>query len=185
MKNLNTQKGFTLIELLVVVSIIGLLASVVVAALTDARGGAKNNKRTEIAKQYVIGLSLYHGEYGSYPECDDCEPENDRFCLGSGYPGDSCFIWGVHGENSTINSQIEEFVPGLPASLESTTAETEDGTYNFFGISYKCTDANCIGYEISWIVEGSGADAECFGGAEKEPLSDRIAICTYTTESGN
>lgn len=185
MKNLNEQKGFTLIELLVVVSIIALLASVVVAGLADARGGAKNNKRNELARQYVTGLSLYHGEYGSYPKASDSTPSlnDDYYCLGDYSPSGTCYIRGSHSQNTNINEQISEFIPGTPGSLENTTATTNEGSYNFFGISYKCTDTNCIGYELSWVVEGSGSDAECFGGATKEPLSSRIAICTYSTNN--
>lgn len=40
-RQLKTKKGFTLIELMVVVSIIGMLASVVLAALSSARNQAK------------------------------------------------------------------------------------------------------------------------------------------------
>lgn len=182
MKISNSQKGFTLIELLVVVSIIALLASIIVAGLADARGGAKNNKRNELARQYVTALGLYHGEYGSYPEsCDGCGDNTTRVCLGDGYPGGSCYVLGEHDQNTTINNQIDEFIPAIPASLETTTATTNDGTYTFSGISYKCTDANCVNYELSWVVEGSGSDAECFGGSTKDSLSSRIAICTYST----
>lgn len=181
MKNLNKQKGFTLIELLVVVSIIALLSSVVVAGLTDARGGAKNNKRNELARQYVTGLSLYHGEHGSYPErCDNCAKNTERVCLGEGYPNKVCSVIGQHSEIDSINDKVKEFVPSAPPSLESTMA----GGENFYGISYKCTDANCIGYELSWIVEGGGSDAECFGGAEKtNTVQGVIGICTYSTNN--
>jgi len=184
MKILNSQKGFTLIELLVVVSIISLLASVVVAGLTDARGGAKNAKRNELARQYVTGLGLYHGEYGSYPEMQGDNP----VCLGKGYPIFRCNVWGInasHNEADSVNEQISEFVPGTPPSLDVTTVNTiENGTVSFWGLAYKCTDENCLNYELSWVVEGSGSDAECFGGAERTPMTNdnSLAICTYSTE---
>jgi prepilin-type N-terminal cleavage/methylation domain-containing protein len=182
MKNLNTQKGFTLIELLVVVSIIALLASVVVAGLTDARGGAKNSKRNELARQYVTGLGLYHGEYGSYPERES--NNTTRVCLGEGYTGGECYVWGSHDQDQSVNDQISEFVPGAPPSTEVTTVLTDQGTRSFWGMAYKCTDENCMNYELSWVVEGGGSDAECFGGAERTPMTsdNSLAICTYSTE---
>ncbi|MEY2702087.1 MAG: hypothetical protein RLY43_720 [Bacteroidota bacterium] len=177
MRNFKLQKGFTLIELLVVVSIIALLSSIIVAGLTDARGGAKNNKRNELARQYVTGLSLFHGEHGYYPTRTS---DNETFvCLGSGYPGGTCYVVGSHNENSSVNDQMSEFMPGTPASLETTVS----GEYSFYGMAYRCTDENCIGYELSWIVEGSGSDAECFGGATKQQLNSKVGLCTYSTNS--
>lgn len=184
MKKTKSQKGFTLIELLVVVSIIALLASIIVAGLADARGGAKNNKRNELARQYVTGLSLFHGEYGYYPT--RTANNTTRVCLGEGYPstedGD-CYVWGPHNESDSVNTQIKEFVPGAPPSTEATTATINGEPTNFYGISYKCTDENCIGYELSWVLEGGGADADCFGGASKQQASSRIGICTYSTNN--
>lgn len=183
MKISNTKKGFTLIEVLVVVAIISLLASVVVAGLTDARGGAKNSKRNELARQYVTALGIYHNEYGSYPSRESNNTTN--VCLGSGYTS-GCRVWGPHSQDDTINGQIDEFIPGIPASLDVTTVNTiEDGVVSFSGIAYKCTDENCINYELSWIVEGSGSDADCFGGAEKISITtdDSLSICRYSTES--
>jgi prepilin-type N-terminal cleavage/methylation domain-containing protein len=181
MKISNTKKGFTLIELLVVVSIIALMASVVVAGLSDARGGAKNSKRNELARQYVTGLGLYHGEYGSYPSRDS--DNTVPVCLGSGYTS-GCYVWGPHTQSTIINEQIDEFVPSTPGSLDVTTVNTtNDGVISFSGLAYKCTDENCINYELSWVVEGTGSDAECFGGSEKISITDddSLSICRYST----
>ncbi len=178
MKRNKIQNGFTLIELLVVVAIIALLASIIVAGLVDSRGGAKNNKRNELVRQYTTAFALYHGENGSYPEsCKGCSDNTTNVCLGTGYEGGNCYVLGAHSQSTNINTQISEFVPGPPPSLESTTA----GGHNFQGIAYKCTDSNCINYEMSWILEGSGSDAECFGGAEKISSTGRVSICKYSS----
>lgn len=179
MEKNNLQKGFTLIELLMVVSIIALLSSVVVAGLTDARGGAKNGKRNELARQYVTALGLYHGEYGYYPKQDanNTEDNMDLICLGSGYPNGDCYIEGSHEQNTNVNTAISEFAPSTPASLEKTVA----GGNEFFGISYRCLDEICSQYELNWIVEGGGSASKCFGGATKTTLSGQVGLCTYST----
>ncbi|MBP9763167.1 MAG: type II secretion system protein [Candidatus Pacebacteria bacterium] len=175
MQKINTKKGFTLIELMVVVSIIALLSAIVVAGLTDAKGGAKNSKRNELARQYVIALGLYFGEHGNYPG-----DSTDMVCLGTGYPGNSCYILGSHNQNVNINNAISEFAPGTPPSLDKTVS----GGNEFFGIEYNCTDTSCENYEMRWIVEGNGNAANCFGGATKTfiNLSQTLATCTFATE---
>lgn len=182
MQKINTKKGFTLIELLVVVAIISLLAAVIVAGLADARGGAKNSKRNEIARQYVIALGLYQGEYGQYPErCIDCAEKTERVCLGSGYPGGVCYVLGDHSQNNAVNTKISQFIPGIPASLDSTIADD----HSFTGISYKCVDTNCLDYELSWVLEGKGSDSQCFGGAKKQSASSELGICTFSSSGSN
>ena len=61
------KKGFTLIELLVVVAIIGVLATVVLGALGDARGKARNAKRQLDIKTIQTALELYYADNGTYP----------------------------------------------------------------------------------------------------------------------
>ena len=176
-KIINTKKGFTLIELLVVVAIISLLAAVIIAGLSDARGGAKNSVRNETARQYVIALGLYQGEYGQYPEQGpDVAGNTTPVCLGS-YPS-GCFVIGASSQNSTINTQISEFAPGLPTSLETTTV----GGNDYRGITYKCIETDCLDYELAWILEGTGSDAQCFGGAKEDPIViGGLKFCKYST----
>lgn len=54
------NKGFTLIELLVVISIIGLLASIVMASLSQARGKAADSRVIQDLKQIQNQGALYY-----------------------------------------------------------------------------------------------------------------------------
>lgn len=58
MKKIN-QKGFTLIELMVVIAIIGLLSSIVLASLTEARSKARDSKRVSEMRNVEKALQIY------------------------------------------------------------------------------------------------------------------------------
>lgn len=61
--------GFTLIELLVVIAIIGVLASVVLAALEDARVAARDSSSLQQAKQLMLALEMYRNDNGGLYPC--------------------------------------------------------------------------------------------------------------------
>jgi prepilin-type N-terminal cleavage/methylation domain-containing protein len=61
-------KGFTLIELLVVIAIIGILSSVVLASLNQARAKSRDARRIADLKQIQTALELYYDANSSaYP----------------------------------------------------------------------------------------------------------------------
>ena len=61
------QKGFTLIELLVVIAIIGLLSTLAVVALNNARQKSRDAKRVSDIKQVQTALELYYNDENGYP----------------------------------------------------------------------------------------------------------------------
>ena len=59
--------GFTLIELLVVIAIIGVLSSVVLASLGNARQKGRDGRRISDIKQLQLALELYYDGNRAYP----------------------------------------------------------------------------------------------------------------------
>lgn len=60
-------RGFTIIELLVVVAVIGMLSSVVLALLSDARLDARDKRRIADLQQIQKALELYHVDHATFP----------------------------------------------------------------------------------------------------------------------
>lgn len=59
--------GFTLLELLVVISIIGVLSSTVLVALSGAKTKATDSKRMQDFHTLRTAMALYHAKNGKYP----------------------------------------------------------------------------------------------------------------------
>ncbi len=67
MITLKQRKGFTLIELLVVLAIIGLLSTLAVVSLNNARQKSRDTKRVADMKTVQTALELYFSDVGKYP----------------------------------------------------------------------------------------------------------------------
>lgn len=80
------KKGFTLIELLVVIAIIGLLSTLAVVALSNARLKARDAKRMSDLKQIQTALELYYTDQSAYPAAATPISLGDTAaaCLGTG-----------------------------------------------------------------------------------------------------
>lgn len=69
---MSAKKGFTLIELLVVVAIIGILASIVLININNARKKARDSKRIAEIEQIQRALEMYYNDNGTYPISGNC-----------------------------------------------------------------------------------------------------------------
>lgn len=61
------NKGFTLIELIVVISIIGVLASLIINNLNEARSRSRDAKRKQELSGLKTALRLYYNDFQTYP----------------------------------------------------------------------------------------------------------------------
>lgn len=67
MNKITNKKGFTLIELLVVIAIIGILATLAVVALGNARARSRDAKRVSDIRQLQSALELFYNDHDRYP----------------------------------------------------------------------------------------------------------------------
>ncbi len=116
------QKGFTLIELLVVIAIIGLLSTLAVVSLNNARQKSRDAKRISDVKQVQTALELYYNDQNGYPT-QEGELDSTNFkCLDEDGFGATCDAGGT-----TYMSQV----PGNPSPVDSGGAYDYDVNAGF------------------------------------------------------
>jgi prepilin-type N-terminal cleavage/methylation domain-containing protein len=133
------RRGFTLIELLVVIAIIGILASIVLVSLNDARQSARDTKKIGDMRQAQLGLELFFTENdGAYPDpanvlnCDAANWDTAFGVAGADIPqlvtanagGD--YSLGADAASSPTNYTILSTMEGTPSVLGTDI----DGTSN-------------------------------------------------------
>ena len=105
------KKAFTLVELLVVVAIIGLLATLSVLALNNARAKARDAKRVADVRQMQTALELYFNDNQAYTTVVT--------------PG------GTIASSTTVYMQIVPAPPTPPSGVAAYTySQANTGTYN-------------------------------------------------------
>jgi prepilin-type N-terminal cleavage/methylation domain-containing protein len=98
------QRGFTLVELLVVISIVSLLSSMSLAAMSEARYKANNSAINSQMLQYRNAVELYASDHnGYYPVPDSSSVSIVASCLGT-YNSPAPYAGGKCGKSSlTVN----------------------------------------------------------------------------------
>jgi prepilin-type N-terminal cleavage/methylation domain-containing protein len=150
-------KGFTLIELLVVISIIGLLSSVVLASLSQARMKARDARRMSDIHEIDNAIQLYISENGHAPilyGSDDCMIDGGEglgTCIArSGSGGSGAPNW------TAFKNELAPYLSNIPLDPKNKVSRPDDpetyGAEDFFyayiapgSIQVGCP--SCSGYD--------------------------------------
>jgi prepilin-type N-terminal cleavage/methylation domain-containing protein len=126
------KNGFTLIELLVVISIIGLLSSIVLASLREARTKAQITTFKQSMAEVRNAIALYQSDHdGDVPPTDD--PNNSHLYL------------------SELSDELEPYLKTIP-SLPVVFA---DGNI-MYHLNDTCDNSDCNWYEHSLTCHPGG-----------------------------
>ncbi len=109
--------AFTLIELLVVIAIIGILATVSIVALNNARAKSRDTKRVADVKSIQTALALYYSDKGEYP-----------ITLTAGQP---LFSTSLDGSGNIVTSTYISSIPSAPTPADGANCNTTNNAFTY------------------------------------------------------
>ena len=148
------KKAFTLVELLVVIAIIGLLATLSVIALSNARAKSRDTKRMSDIKQVQTALELYFNDQNRYPTVTEWN-------TGS--------IYSTSSEGTTTYMQV---IPTAPTNSDGDYCPS-DSSYHYAsdGDSYvlsTCLGNNAGSLGTGIVIANSASVANCGDATAKD-----------------
>jgi type II secretion system protein G len=141
------SRGFTLIELLVVIAIIGILSSVVLASLNDARQKSRDAKRVADIKQLQLALELYFDSNGSYPTTLSALAPNFISVIPTDPVGGAAYSYGISSASSPTDYHLGatlEQTGHQALSADSDSAVTTGWVNDFNGVNGTCAQTTGV-----------------------------------------
>lgn len=141
MKHKQNQLGFTLIELLVVISIIGILSTLAVVSLNNARVKARDAKRVSDIRQLQTALELYASDSNGYPAASD-------LTLGSGA---GASLSKVGGFAAVVSGTT--YMGKVPSNTTPGGADYKYTSYTSSAAATACGTAPCPWFQLLFTLE--------------------------------
>lgn len=146
-KSFRKARGFTLIELLVVIAIIGLLSTLAVVALGNARQKSRDAKRVADIKQVQTAMELYFADKNSYPI--DGAAGSGTLTLGTG----SGARLDTSGWSASTDTDTPVYMQSVPTNPGPGGADYVYRSFNTAG-SADCDTEPCGSYSLTFTTEG-------------------------------
>ncbi len=176
------KRGFTLIELLVVIAIIGILAGIVLAALSSSRDAAKVAKARSEIREIQKAAEIVFTEYGYYPNdshgspaCPKqivIDPNTGRtwgdYISVCDDPWGNPYIW----DNTCTNAAPRKHDAPFNPSCDSFSSSNQ-GSYGVEMLGANGVDDGCTGDDIC-----TGGNGHAIYGW---PTSAPAPMCTTTS----
>lgn len=132
------KNGFTLIELLVVIAIIGLLSTLSILALNQARARARDARRVADVSQMRTALEMYYNDNANYPDTPSTTPGA-----------------AITGASSAIYLRV---IPTPPTPVDGSTCPAAQPAYTYVRTvagttgSASYTITYCLGSAVNTIT---------------------------------
>jgi len=160
------KKGFTLIELLVVISIIGVLATLIIANFNAARERARDVQRKSDLRQIKTALRLYYNDMTTYPASN-----GDNDILGCGDDGTDLCEWD--GETAWQRDEML-YIKILP---QDSQFDSDDGVPTY---QYLQTDSGqdfCLWATLENTSDEDLTESQTRCGANCSVTEDDYVVC--------
>jgi len=160
------KSGFTLLELLVVIAIVGMIASIILVSLNNARRKARNTATNSQLEELIKAIELSRSQDEHYPITGNTL----QYCLGHAPNGLYCYAAAQYLENNALNTALARYIPTLPNPNQKTL---QYGALSVQGSTYACNNISCSQITIRWFLEGPN---------ERCPFGGTGATSGMTTE---
>lgn len=174
-------QGFTLIELLVVIAIIGILSTIVFAALNESRERSRNAAIISQVKEYQKAIELFYSNNGYYPATN--YTRTTRYCIGN--VTDDCMgsLASASNPEFAINLALSEHISSLPRVRQT------QGSLNYSSPAYSgCSgsgmaNTSCTTQDYSFWFFLEGTNGDCDGADVANPsVSGEYTLCRVSSK---